>query len=156
VSFLSAISLLIELPNLLTLQFSILDKGYLPFGDKSDFDISYPPGPGNLFYIGLLRPIVVLKFLTSIFLIVDTGYFPDLFIDRTIGYFPGPGNFNFYLFVYYNFPDRVNDPLFNNECAGYAPGPGFLFLRHSTKGPVIYIYYRPLPNPKPFLSFFEN
>jgi hypothetical protein len=49
----------------------------------------------------------VLKFLTSIFLIVDTGYFPSLLIESVIGYFPGPGILIFYLFVYYNFPVKL-------------------------------------------------
>jgi hypothetical protein len=104
---LSANSARFDFPNLLALQFYILDKGYFPSGEISDLVTSYPPGPGILFYTGLLLPIVVLKFRTRIFFIVETGYFPSLFIERTMGYFPGPGILDFSLLIYYSFPDKV-------------------------------------------------
>jgi hypothetical protein len=132
------------------LQFYILDKGYLPSGDKLIVLTSYLPGPGILSYTGLLLPIVVLKFRTNIFFIVETGYLPYLLIEIVIGYFPGPGIFYFSLFIYYNFPDKLNEFLFSIDGKGYSPGPGFLFFKHATKGPVIFIYYRPFPNPNPF------
>lgn len=36
----------------------------------------------------------------------------------------------------------------------YEPGPGFLFFKVSTSGPVTFISYLPDPNPNPL--FFEG
>jgi len=36
----------------------------------------------------------------------------------------------------------------------YEPGPGFLFFKVSTSGPVTFISYLPEPNPNPL--FFEG
>lgn len=69
------------------------------------------------------------------------------------GYVPGPGISLDDLLGTFNLGQKLEELLFNIEGNSYAPGPGFLsFL--DLKGPVIYIYSLPLPNPKPFWVFF--
>lgn len=73
------------MPNFLDKTLGILDKQYLPYGDRSVLAKSYAPGPGILFSIifYLLNPY--LKLFVQLFLNFDKKYKPFSFIENVIG-----------------------------------------------------------------------
>lgn len=67
---------------------------------------------------------------------------------------PGPGIFSVSGCGGFIFPLSEYEILLDFFRGSYAPGPGFLLLIVSARGPVVVISALPYPKQKPFFNFY--
>lgn len=77
-------------------------------------------------------------------------------MQKVVGYAPGPGTLNFYLFYSCGLLVNEQADFVKVEFISQDPGPGFLLTLIVASGPVNSISSRPFPKPNPCVLFGEK